>query len=223
MKSPVLTIDFFHDAVCGWCFVMSPKLRKLAAEFPIRVRHRTFVLQDSPAKLAAAFGSAEKAKDAILGHWERCAEHDESGRINVEGMRRQRFPYPTGLLSAKACKAAELQAGDAGHWDYFDTVQAAHLTENRNIADDTVLLDTARTCGLDTDRLRMDMHSAEVARLVSQDRKLAAFWRISAVPSLAVFNGKWQLRHGSLAQMRSELGSVITDALAQSPASKGLQ
>ncbi|KIC20839.1 MULTISPECIES: DsbA family oxidoreductase, partial [unclassified Leisingera] len=97
MKSPVLTIDFFHDAVCGWCFVMSPKLRKLAAEFPIRVRHRTFVLQDSPAKLAAAFGSAEKAKSAILGHWERCAEHDEGGRINVEGMRRQRSPYPTGV------------------------------------------------------------------------------------------------------------------------------
>ncbi|KIC39630.1 DsbA family oxidoreductase [Leisingera sp. ANG-M7] len=223
MKSPVLTIDFFHDAVCGWCFVMSPKLRKLAAEFPIRVHHRTFVLQDTPAKLAAAFGSVEKAKDAILDHWQRCGEHDDSSRINVEGMRRQPFPYPTGLLSAKACKAAELQAGDAGHWDYFDAVQAAHLTENRNIADDTVLLDTARTCGLDADRLRMDMRSAEVARLVSQDRKLAASWRISTVPSLAVFNGKWQLGHGTPARMRAELGSVITDVLAQTPAGKGLR
>ncbi|QAX31615.1 DsbA family oxidoreductase [Leisingera sp. NJS204] len=223
MKSPVLTIDFFHDTVCGWCFVMSPKLRKLAAEFPIRVRHRTFVLQDSPAKLAAAFGSAERAKSAILGHWERCAEHDKGSRINVEGMRRQRFPYPTGLLSAKACKAAELQTGDAGHWDYFDAVQAAHLTENRNIADEGVLLDAARSCGLDAGRLRKDMHSAEVTQLVSQDRQLAASWRISAVPTLAVSGGKWQLRHGSLAQMRAELALAVTDVAAQAPAGKNLR
>ncbi len=223
MKYPVLTINFFHDAVCGWCFVMSPKLRKLAAEFPIRVRHHTFVLQDTPAKLAAAFGSAEKAKSAILGHWERCAEHDEGGRINVEGMRRQRFPYPTGLLSAKACKAAELQAADAGHWDYFDAVQAAHLIENRNIADETVLLDAARACGLDAGRLRKDIHSPEVAQLVSRDRQLAASWRISAVPTLAVSGGKWQLRHGSLSQMRAELALVVSDEQARTPAGSDMQ
>ena len=218
MTSPVLTIDFFHDAVCGWCFVMSPKLRKLAAEFPIRIRHRSFVLQDSPAKLAAAFGSAEKAKSAILGHWERCAEHDEGGRINVEGMRRRRFPYPSGLLSAKACKAAELQAGDAGHWDYFDAVQAAHLTDNRNIADERVLLDIALACSLDSKRLRKDMHSPEVAQLVSQDRQLASSWWVSAVPTLAVDGGKSQLRHGALKQMRAELALMLADRVARLPA-----
>ncbi|WP_416370113.1 DsbA family oxidoreductase [Tritonibacter mobilis] len=223
MTSPVLTIDFFHDAVCGWCFVMSPKLRKLAAEFPIRIRHRSFVLQDSPAKLAAAFGSAEKAKSAILGHWERCAEHDEGGRINVEGMRRQRFPYPSGLLSAKACKAAELQAGDAGHWDYFDAVQAAHLTDNRNIADERVLLDVALACALDSNRLRKDMHSPEVARLVSQDRQLASSWWVSAVPTLVVDGGQSQLRHGSLEQMRAELALLLADRVARVPAGNSQQ
>lgn len=34
-----------------------------------------------------------------------------------------------GLL---ACKAVEKQAGQPKYWDYFDAVQYAHMSENRN-------------------------------------------------------------------------------------------
>ncbi|NVK16980.1 MAG: hypothetical protein HWE35_22640 [Rhodobacteraceae bacterium] len=49
---------------------MSPKLRKLAAEIGIRMRRRTCVVQDTPAKAATAFSSAEKAKDTawVIGN-----------------------------------------------------------------------------------------------------------------------------------------------------------
>jgi len=41
-----LTIDFFHDVVCCWCFNISSRLRRLAsdAEFDLDIHHRTFVL-----------------------------------------------------------------------------------------------------------------------------------------------------------------------------------
>ena len=42
-----LTVDFFHDVVCSWCYVMSPRLRQAAAELGIQVRQRSFVLQDN--------------------------------------------------------------------------------------------------------------------------------------------------------------------------------
>ena len=32
---PSLTIDFFHDVVCCWCFNISSRLRDLAAEFEV--------------------------------------------------------------------------------------------------------------------------------------------------------------------------------------------
>ncbi|MEP4039085.1 DsbA family protein [Pseudophaeobacter sp.] len=209
MRNPALKIDFFHDVVCGWCFVMSPKLRKLAAELPIEVRHRTFVLQDSPKQMAAAFGSKAKAKKTILGHWEQCALHVTQDRINVEGMRRQRFDYPTGLPGAKASKAAELQAGYDGHWDYFDAMQAAHLTDNRNVADEAVLLDIAQSCGLDVGRMRRDMNGAQIAQQVQADRQLAVRWRVNAVPTLIVQDGKGRLQGGSVGQMRAELNGLM--------------
>lgn len=46
-----LTVDFFHDVVCGWCYVMSPRLRQVAAELGVTVRQRSFVLQESPEQM----------------------------------------------------------------------------------------------------------------------------------------------------------------------------
>ncbi len=36
-----LTIDFFHDVVCDWCFNLSSRMRRLSAELDLKFRHRT--------------------------------------------------------------------------------------------------------------------------------------------------------------------------------------
>ena len=107
-----LTVDFFHDVVCGWCFNISPRLRVLAGEFDIEVRHRTFVLQDSPEQMIAVFGSMDQAKGTILGHWAACrAASDTPELFNIDGMRAAAFDYPYGLPAALFCKAAERLSG----------------------------------------------------------------------------------------------------------------
>jgi predicted DsbA family dithiol-disulfide isomerase len=63
-----LTIDFFHDVVCCWSFNISSRMRDLAAEFPLDIRHRTFVLQDSVSEMAARWGAPADARETILGH-----------------------------------------------------------------------------------------------------------------------------------------------------------
>jgi predicted DsbA family dithiol-disulfide isomerase len=69
----VIKIDFYHDVVCGWCFVIAPRLRKLSEELPLEIRHRSFVLQDSREEMVRAWGSLERAKREILGHWSAAA------------------------------------------------------------------------------------------------------------------------------------------------------
>ena len=64
-REPILTLDFFHDVVCGWCFNLSPRLHTLAEAFDLDVRHRTFVLQDSPRRMADVFGSPAAAKATV--------------------------------------------------------------------------------------------------------------------------------------------------------------
>ena len=88
-------VDFFHDVVCGWCFVLAPRLQQVSAELGIQVRHRSFVLQDSRAQMVEVFGSMERAKAIILRHWTDCAAHEDTARIDIEGMRAQDFEVAT--------------------------------------------------------------------------------------------------------------------------------
>lgn len=181
-----LIIDFYHDAVCGWCYVMSPRLRQVAGELGIQVRHHTFVLQDSREQMVQVFGSMERAKSQILSHWKACAEQDDAQRINIEGMRAQSFEYPNGLASALACQAAHMLGGDTAHWDYFDAVQRAHLTENRNIGDAVVLTDIAAFLGFDREVFTTAMTSEDAAHRVQADRMQAMQLGIHSIPTLIV-------------------------------------
>lgn len=207
-----LKLEFFHDVVCGWCFVMSPRLRQVAKELPIEIRHRSFVLQDSRAEMVRTFGSMAQAKETILGHWRHCAVHDDEKRINVEGMRRQSFDYPSGLLGAIACKAAETQRGQEGHWDMFDAIQKAHLAENRNIADRDVMLAIARDLGLDFDRFASDLRSPTILQCVEDDRQHARDLGISSIPTIVALPSETRLQTMPLEDLRQRLKGIAAAA-----------
>ncbi|WP_395029578.1 DsbA family protein [Alcaligenes aquatilis] len=185
LVSPLI-IDFFHDAVCGWCYVMSPRLRQVAADLGIQVRHHTFVLQDSREQMLRAFGSMERAKREILGHWAACAQHDDTQSINIEDMQAQSFEYPHGMPSALACQAAYLLAGEQGHWDYFDAVQRAHLVESRNIGDMDTLLAIAVAQGFGGEAFLSAMDSDIAHQRVQTDRTQAARMGIQSIPTVLV-------------------------------------
>lgn len=206
MEASALTLDFFHDVVCGWCFNISPRLRALADTLNLQVRHRAFVLQDSPERMAEVFGSPRQAKAAILSHWASCQRaSDTPEKFNIDGMRAASFDYPHGLPGALACKAAERIGGQAAHWDMFDAVQRAHLSEARNVADTGVL--TAIAAGLGFRRRDFGRVMAEPAtqHAVEQDRRLAGRLQVVKVPTIIVRQTGARLVNGPLEDLRAQI------------------
>ena len=196
MTTDRIALDFYHDVVCGWCFVLGPRLKIVAREFDLEIRHKGFVLQDSRERMIAAFGSMPAAKAEILRHWEQCrAAADDPSSIDVEGMRAAPFEYPNGWLAALACQAAERQAGMEGHGRMFDALQVKHLTENRDIADLDVIMETARLIGLDPDQFERDVAGVEVHERVRADRREAARLGIRSIPTLVVRGNNIMLRN----------------------------
>lgn len=134
-----LTVEFYHDVVCCWCFNISSRLRALATEFDLKVVHRTFVLQASCAEMAAGWGTADQARETILGHWSVCRQvSDRPELVDIDAMRTAKFDYPHGLTAAIGSKSAERLGGQPAHWDMFDRLQLAHLSAARNVADTEV-------------------------------------------------------------------------------------
>jgi len=184
-----MEIEFFHDVLCAWCYALSPRLRRLTEEFPdIKVIHRSFPLAPEPNDIAQMFGSKEKGKRDILQHWKAANMNDDEHRINAELMEQREFDYPYSTPALLACKAAELQGGQAMHWDFFDKAQEAHLTLCRNIADFDVLTDIARELGLDVEKFSADLRGEQVKYLLRLDIDRALELGVDATPTL-VANG----------------------------------
>lgn len=205
---PKLTVDFFHDVICGWCYVLSPRLRQLEKELDLDIRHHAFALSADKEEMIQRFGSMAQAKDAILGHWQQCALADDQPRINVEGMRNQSFEYPASTPGLLACKAVLKQAGQQSYWNYFDAVQHAHMSDNRNIADPEVLISLAADLGLDVQRFERDLQAPELLEEIAQDLQLAQDFAIQSVPSL-VINRQWLLSGAQpLDELREQLKQI---------------
>ncbi len=185
-----MEIEFFHDVLCAWCYALSPRLRRLTEEFPdIKVIHRSFPLAPEPNDIVQMFGSKEKGKKDILQHWKAANMNDDEHRINAELMEQRDFDYPYSTPALLACKAAELQGGQAMHWDYFDKAQEAHLTLCRNIADFDVLTDIARELSLDVEKFRADLRGEQVRYLLRLDIDRALALGVEATPTLVANDG----------------------------------
>ncbi|MFC3096169.1 DsbA family protein [Alteromonas sediminis] len=180
-------IEFFHDAVCGWCYLLSPRLHEIARRFDVKIIHRCFVLERNENDLAARFVTLENAKINALKQWEQCKLFSENpSLINIEGMRQASFSYPCGLYAAIAAKAAEQLGGQRGHWRFFDAVQYAHLYQNRNISDIPVLLDVAESVGFSKQTFINVMASRRTANAVNKDNDRAVELGVRSVPSVLI-------------------------------------
>jgi putative protein-disulfide isomerase len=217
-RAPRLALEFFHDVVCGWCFNLSPRLRALTHEFNLDIRHRTFVLQDSPNQMVESFGSLAAAKNTILGHWAACAAASETPeRFAIERMRAVPFDYPHGLPSALACQVAQQLGGQPGHWRMFDALQEAHLSQARNIADTEVLLDVASGAGFDLTTFREGLEDSHALKAVEADRATAQRLGVRSVPTVIVCETGERLRNGLMDDLRTQLQAQVQCA-SHSPA-----
>ena len=181
----MVLVEFFHDVLCAWCYALSPRVRRLVSEDPeVEVVHRCFALAPTPDAIVAIFGSKERGKREILNHWRAANANDDHHRINAELMASRPFDYPYSMPGLLACKAAEVQGGQAAHWAMFDRVQQAHLTQCLNIADFEVLRRCAEEVGLDVARWEQDYHSPRVRQLVWADLDRARALGVTAVPTL---------------------------------------
>lgn len=203
---PSLTVDFFHDVVCCWCFNISSRMRKLASEYDLDVRHRSFVLQANRAEMADRWGSPENARKTILDHWSNCRDvSDQPNRIDIEAMRAAPFDYPHGMTAALACKAAERLAGQTAHWAMFDHLQRVHLSGRGNVADPAIVQAVASDLGFEALAFAQMLQDSSTREAVEVDRRQARALQVRSIPALIIRETGTRLVNGPLEDLRAQL------------------
>ena len=205
-----ITIEFFHDVICSFCFPMSYRMRQLQKMMPeAQIMHRSYALVKAERDFDEMFGSRVAVKSEIMRHWEHANHNDDLHRFNISGMQQTDFPFPTSMKALIACKAAYLTTGEAGYWDVFDALQNALFVESRNIAEKAVIEDCLQKSGIDLAIWEQHYASGETKNAVERDLMRAKQYHIKGVPCLVV-EGKQQL---SGAQPLSKIVEFINSIL----------
>ena len=204
-----VTVEFFHDVICSFCFPMSYRMRQLQKMMPeVQIVHRSYALVRSEWDFDEMFGSRAAAKTEILGHWEHANQNDDLHRFNISGMRQAEFPFPTSMKALTACKAAYFTAGDAAYWDVFDALQNALFVQNRNIEETDIINECIRQSGIDFGKWEQHYNSGDTKEAVEKDLLLAEQYGIDVVPCL-IIDGKYRI---SGAQPLAQIIQAIQDA-----------
>lgn len=188
-----ITIEFFHDTICSFCFPMSYRMRQLQKMMPeAQIVHRSYALVKSEHDFDKMFGSRAAAKAEIMSHWEQANHNDDLHRFNITGMQQADFPFPSSMKALIACKAAQFTAGEAGYWDVFDALQNALFVQSRNIEENDVIEDCVKKSGIDFALWEQHYNNEETKDAVERDFILAKQYNIKGVPCLIV-DGKQQI------------------------------
>ncbi len=182
-----MLLEFYHDPLCAWCYVLSPRVRRLAEEFEVlQVVQRGFALAPNADAISQIFGDKVTGKKEILNHWQAANEQDDRQRMRPQLMADRDFDYPWSMPALLACEAARELGGNAGYWDYFDRVQYLHLTACRNIADQQDLAECATEIGLDPVELLRLARADHTLAAVQQDMARARAFGLRGVPALVL-------------------------------------
>lgn len=187
----MITIEFFHDVICSFCFPMSDRMRRVQVEMPdINIVHRSFALAWEPENLAQMFGSRGQAKNEILSHWVHANQNDERHRFNIDGMKEADFLFPTSKNGLLAAKAAGVAAGENGYWEVFDALQEALFVNSQNIEDLDVIKTVIQHSSIDAEKWQQAFADPTTLSLVEKDFQLANAYQLTGVPAL-IINGKY--------------------------------
>ncbi|WP_206911834.1 hypothetical protein IGL98_002576 [Enterococcus sp. DIV0840] len=187
----MITIEFFHDVICSFCFPMSYRMRHVQEEMPeIKIIHRSFALARDSQAHEQMFGSRENAKNEILSHWVHANQNDDLHRFNIEGMREADFLFPTSMNGLLAAKAAGVVGGESGYWAIFDDLQTGLFVESQNIDDPAVIEAIIKDSSIDFEKWQQAFLDPATLTLVEDDFRLANAYQLTGVPALIV-NGKY--------------------------------
>ncbi|AWS00183.1 DsbA family oxidoreductase [Metallosphaera hakonensis] len=204
-----MQITFFHDVLCPFCYVTNKRLRKIVSEYKdVHVKHKAFMIISSLEDLEAAAPTPEDARELFKSEFSiltRYFPDYDPKKVLDKG----KIGHVWSLPPLMACKAAEFQKGDEGHWEYFSRAQDKFFMEGENVNDDQVLISIAEEIGLDVERFKRDFKSKEAKLAVIQDEEEAKAMGIKGVPALLV-NEKWLIRG---VQSEEYLKQVIDDVL----------
>lgn len=220
-----MKVEIYSDVACPWCYIGKKRLEKALASFPqrdeVEIVYRAFQLNpDLPTDPAKALPQDDYLRARFGPGFKQMLQTV----VNVAAGEGIAFNVDKALVANtfnahRLIWFAEQEGGTVLKTRLVEALFKAQFTDGDNLADPETLVTLATGVGLDADRVRAFLASAEGAPQVQQELDQGRALGITGVPTY-VFEGTWGVSGAQepatflkiLGQVAQETGLAMDDS-----------
>ncbi|MBT8125706.1 MAG: DsbA family protein [Gammaproteobacteria bacterium] len=172
---------YFASPMCSWCWGFSPVMQRLKASFP--ANNIRLVL--TPFRIDTMQPMDDALRNYVLGQWHNV--HKATGQpFDFSFAMPIDFIYNTRLVCL-SIKAFSKQLPEQ-ELDFLHTLQHAFYTENKDLANEEILIELTSNYAIDQTLFADDINNNEIADELESDFKLCQQLAIQSYPTLMAEN-----------------------------------
>ncbi|WP_050602592.1 DsbA family oxidoreductase [Ruegeria sp. 6PALISEP08] len=191
---PIVQIDIVSDVVCPWCIVGFKQLDTALQQMGVLARLRWHPFELNPNMPP----EGQNLREHIMEKYGSTAEQSQQARDRLTSMGAElgfTFNFDDDSKMVNTFAAHQLLDWAEGQGRQHPLKLAlfdAYFTQQKDVSDTEVLLNAARSAGLDAEAAQQALESGEHKAAVREKQQFWTSQGISGVPSM-VFGGKYLL------------------------------
>ncbi|WP_442049872.1 DsbA family protein [Paenibacillus sp. 2TAB19] len=186
---PQKSIEVYYvtDPICSHCWALEPVLRRFKEQYGHYFNFHTVMggllekWSDEPVDPRNGIsGPAD-----VFGHWREVGEYS---RMPIDGSLMLDNPVQSSFPPSRVFKVIQKIYNDELAYDYLRRSREALFAFNRNIADETIMIDILNQLGLDGEAIVQDAEQQTGQQLLNKDFSLARSLGVRGFPTIIIMN-----------------------------------
>jgi len=188
-NQPQKSIELYYvtDPICSHCWALEPVLRRFKEQYGHYFNFHTVMggllekWSDEPVDPRNGIsGPAD-----VFGHWREVGEYS---RMPIDGSLMLDNPVQSSFPPSRVFKVIQKNNNDALAYDYLRRSREALFTFNRNIAEESIMIDIVNQLGLDGEAIVRDAEQQTGQQLLNEDFSLARSLGVRGFPTIIMVN-----------------------------------
>ncbi|MBG9734419.1 DsbA family protein [Paenibacillus alvei] len=182
-----ITVYYVTDPICSHCWALDPVLRRFKTQYG-----HVFNFQTVMGGLLEKWGDEPvDPRNGISGpahvfdHWREVGEYS---RMPIDGSLMLSDPVQSSYPPSRVFKVIQQHYGNTVAYDYLRRSREAIFAFNRNIAEESVMIDIVNQLGLDGEAIVQDAEHQSGQSLLNEDFRLARSLGVRGFPTIVMIN-----------------------------------
>jgi putative protein-disulfide isomerase len=188
-NQPPKSIEVYYvtDPICSHCWALEPVLRRFREQYGHYFNFHTVMggLLEKWSDVPVDPGNGISGPADVVGHWREVGEYS---RMPIDGSLMIDNPVQSSFPPSRVYKVIQKNGDDSLANDYLRRSREALFAFNRNIADESVMIEIVNQLGLDGEAIVKNAEQQTGQQLLNEDFSHARSLGVRGFPTIIMIN-----------------------------------